>query len=318
MNYDEVLKKIREGTATAEERAAFAQRTAEANALLSGKKPLDFDEAITHVEDGTATDEEREYVKAQLDEANSLLRFGAREDGSLDKSKEIPPPYVDFDEVEKEMFGCDEARPVFESEEIRSGIDFEEALEHVQQGTATQQEKLYVKSQVAAAHAFFADDSRRSSAPFKEASGEDVKKAKKSFKMHYVIIPVCVMLVIVLAIGAILGGVFGFAASSAKKNMTLTRDECKQYAIQYVVDNQSLLFSGLDADAFGTSQLYVDDFDRQFCYNDRNLAASYYSYVVEVKGKLLQDRRVVEIEVELRINSATKGVDVIDRDIDWD
>lgn len=319
MNFEEVLKKIREGTATPEERAMFEQKTAEANSLVAGKKPLDFDEALKHVGDGSATDEERAYVAEQLEEANALLKAQAPSEGQNAPKAEAqtpaPAPYEDED-IEGEMFGYAYARPVLEAEEVKAGIDFEDALEHVQQGTATEQEKLYVKSQMAAANAFFADDSRRSSAPVKEASGEDVKKAKRSFKMHYVIIPVCVLLVIVIAIGAILGGVFGYAASSAKKNMTLTPDGCKQFAIQYVVAHQSELFSGLDANAFNASQLYVDDFDRQFCYNDRNLAASYYSYVVEVKGKMFNGIRTVEIEVELRINSATSGVDVIDRDID--
>ncbi len=316
MNFDEVLQKVKAGTATDEERAFFEKRMAEARSALSSKRPLDFDEALSHVQDGTATEEEREYVTSRLADATAFLGGSAAEETSeeevLDEENAAEEDILDESAEE-------ESAP--ENEE-NSALEFEDALEHVQQGTATEREKLYVKSQMAAANAFFSNDFRRSGAPVREASGAEVKKAKKSFKMRYIVIPLCVVMVVILAVGAILGGVFGFAASSAHKNMTISRDECKQLAKQYVLDRQRQIFVELEQTTFNADQLYIEDDERHFNYNEHDLSASYYSYEIEVKGRLFVEgggrKNVVEIEVKVEVNSKTGNIDVIERDIDWD
>ena len=308
MNFEEALKKVKAGTATADERAFVEQRMAEAQCALAGDEPLDFDEALAHVQAGTATDEEREYVKQQLADAAAVLRSDADEDEESEAAPAVEDEYVPEESIEA-------------NEGDGAHVDFEDALEHVQAGTATEQEKLYVTSQMAAANAFFSNDFRRSGAPVREASGAEVKKAKKSFKMRYIIIPVCVVLVAILAVGAILGGVFGFAATSAKNNMTISREECIQTAKMYVFNNQDRLFVGLAENTFGLEQLYIEDVERQFNYNGRNLGASYYSYEIEVKGRaaLASERHpILEIEVKVRVNTATRNVEVIDLDSDRD
>ncbi len=235
MNFEEVLKKVKAGTATPEEIEFVQQRVLQARRALSGEPQIDFDEALAHVEDGSATDEERKYVEAQISE-------------------------------------------------------------------------------------FLSDDSRMASAPIKEASGDDVKKAKKSFKKRYIIIPVCVLLVIIVALGAILGGVFGFAASSANKNMKFGLEHCKQSALDYVLANQQNF--GVDPGTFKANQIRVEDVDRQFHYNDKKLGSSYYYYEIDVECSALigagMRPGVIELEVELRVNTVTGNVELIKYDIDRD
>ncbi len=291
MNFEEAMRKVKAGTATPEERELVIAKLAQADAALCGKKPIDFDEALAHVQDGTATDEEREYVKAQFEEATSILNASPAET-SGEEIADVQPS----------------------SEQEDSSIEFEEALEHVQKGTATEQEKLYVKSQTAAANALFNDNSRVRSAFIKEASGEDVRKAKKSFKKRYVFIPLCVLLAVIVALGAILGGVFGYAASSANKNIKYKEAQCKAIAIDYVLAHQSY-----DEVVFEKQDLWIDDCEKEFRYNSKNLGASSYYFEITVEGKKFEAMFEYELEVELRINTTTGNViEVVKTEFDRD
>lgn len=197
-------------------------------------------------------------------------------------------------------------------------FDFDEALKHVQDGSATDEEREYVKAQLDEANAAFGDNSCVNAAPVKEASGDDLKKAKKSFKKRYIFIPVCVLLVVIVALGAILGGVFGYAASSAKQNMKFNEAECRSTAVDYVFANQLLLFGEI---GLTKNDLRIDDVDRQFRFNSKNLAASSYFYEITVEGhKFVQGNRpyALEIEVELLINTVTGNIEVLKKDIDRD
>ncbi len=252
---------------------------------------MNFEEALKKVKAGTASDEEREYVRSRLSAANKTV-YGA--------------PAVDFDK----------------------------ALEHMEQGTATEEEISYVKARMEEADIALSDDAaqagltsapsndvRMPAAPVQEASKDDVKQAKKSFKKRYILVPVCVLLVIVVALGAILGGVFGYAASSAKKSMNFDLEHCKQQAIAYVLDNQQSLGVPQDV-SFGNGQLRVEDVDRQFHYNAKKLDASYYYYEIDVEGRAVISGGIrpytVELEVELRVNTVTGSVEVIKSDYDVD
>lgn len=95
-------------------------------------------------------------------------------------------------------------------------MNFDEAFEHCKNGVATEEEKQYVKQQLEKANEFLNSESVREDSPVKEADAEEVKKAKKKFKWQYVVIPVCSLIGVLMAIAAILGGVFGSAASYAK------------------------------------------------------------------------------------------------------
>lgn len=301
MNFEETIKKIKAGTASPDERAFVISRISRADEALNGKSAIDFDKAVEHLRDGTATDVEREYVKAQLDEAMELMRSPVetnKRDGQSDQSE---PKIEYFDENEAQ-------KP--------ATIEFDAALEHVQKGIASEQEKLYVMSQTAAANALFSDSSRATSAPVKEASGEDVKKAKKSFKKRYVLIPLCVLIAVIVALGAILGGVFGFAASSANKNIKFDQSQCKQLAIDYVFANQ-LDIPGVTV-AFEKNDLWIDDCEKEFRYNSKNLGESSYYYKITVEGRKFDGLFKYELEVDLLINTKTGNIGVDKTEFDWD
>ena len=58
-------------------------------------------------------------------------------------------------------------------------MNFDEAFKHYRDGVATEEEKQFVKEQLAKANEFLQNESVREESPFKEADAEDVKKAKK-------------------------------------------------------------------------------------------------------------------------------------------
>ena len=95
-------------------------------------------------------------------------------------------------------------------------MNFDDAFKHCQEGVATEEEKQFVKEQLAKANEFLKSESIRDESPVKEADVEDVRKAKKKFKWQYIVIPICSIVCVLLVIAAILGGVFGSAASYAK------------------------------------------------------------------------------------------------------
>ncbi len=159
-------------------------------------------------------------------------------------------------------------------------MNFEEAFKHCQDGTATKEERDYIKSQLDAANTFM-DERPADPVPVKEAEKEDVKRAKKKL-IRYIVAPVCAILCALLIVGAILGGVFGFAATSAKESVKYDKTACveiaKGKAFNYVVD-------GLEYDSaiyLDINNYQVDSIERNFQYDGKHLNHSYYTYTVEV------------------------------------
>lgn len=186
-------------------------------------------------------------------------------------------------------------------------MNFDEAFKHYQDGTASEEEKAYVKEQLKLANDFLADDdAKMSSAPCKEAEKEDVKKAKKKFKWRYIVIPVCTIIGILLAVGAILGGVFGSAASYAKSSAQYKRYECveiaREKAFEFLQDATMPMATTIKS----SSELELDDVDLEFNYNGRHLQNSYYSYFVEFD--------FYNVEIELEVDTRTGNCKVVDVD----
>ncbi len=192
-------------------------------------------------------------------------------------------------------------------------MNFEDAFKHYQDGVATPEEKEYVKKQLDELKSFSAlmDDEgiNVTPAPIAEADRNDLKKVKKQLKAKYVIIPICVVAFIICAIAAILGGVFGYASSSAKKAMKFSKGECIQIARQYAYDFTKDK-NGLNLPLAGS----VDDFwvkegdaDIDFVYNGNELKKSFYVYVIEVN--------TVGCEFEIRVDTRTGKCDMLDIDI---
>lgn len=194
-------------------------------------------------------------------------------------------------------------------------MNFEEALRHVREGSATDEERAYVMAQIDFMNKFLGDDQKMPSAPIAEANREEVKQAKKKFKWRYVVIPVVTIVLIIVAIGAILGGVFGSAAFYAKDAMKFGKGSSVEVARQYALN---------DAAARGytfasANDLMRGDVKRDFEYNDSNLKNSYYTYYIELKGYAKDaNNRYVELEYEIRVDTRNGNANIVEFDIDRD
>ena len=177
-------------------------------------------------------------------------------------------------------------------------MNFDDAFKHYQEGVATDEEKQFVKDQLAKANEFLKDESLRESSPVKEADVEEVKKAKKKFKWKYIVIPFCSFVCVLAVVAAILGGVFGSAASYAKKSAQYDKSYCinaaKEAAFEFVNDSPYYGFIAIN----DKNDFKVDDIDADFNYNGKDLKRSYYTYIVELELKR-QDFKI-EIEVDTR------------------
>ena len=175
-------------------------------------------------------------------------------------------------------------------------MNFDEAFEHCKNGVATEEEKQYVKQQLEKANEFLNSESVREDSPVKEADVEEVKKAKKKFKWQYVVIPVCSLIGVLMAIAAILGGVFGSAASYAKKAVAFSKAECaalaKDKAYEFVTDRSLPSILGVTS----KDDFVVDDMDREFNYSGSDIKNSYYSWIVELEAYDFE----IKIEVDTR------------------
>lgn len=175
-------------------------------------------------------------------------------------------------------------------------MNFYEAFEHCKNGVATEEEKQYVKQQLEKANEFLNSESVREDSPVKEADVEEVKKAKKKFKWQYVVIPVCSLIGVLMAIAAILGGVFGSAASYAKKSVAFSKVECaelaKDKAYEFVTDRSLPSILGVTS----KDDFVVDDMDREFNYSGSDIKNSYYSWIVELEAYDFE----IKIEVDTR------------------
>ncbi len=178
-------------------------------------------------------------------------------------------------------------------------MDFEEAFAHYKEGTATPEETELVKAEIAKAKAIseLIDEERIviEPAPVNEVEKEDVKKAKKQFKHKFVIIALCSFVAFILVAGAILGGVFGFAASSANKSIEYGKEECIDIAINKFVEMYNTTkFAGMPE--ISAENCYVEDVDKDF-HVESKLKNSFYTYEIEIEA--------VGIEGTMRIDTRT-------------
>ena len=116
-------------------------------------------------------------------------------------------------------------------------MNYEDAFRHYREGTATDEEKAFVLDEIAKAKALSSllDDEGLAvkPAPIKEAEAKDVKDAKHRMIMRRVLGGLIAVVVIIIALGAILGGVFGSAAAYARDNVVLERTEAITVAEDY-------------------------------------------------------------------------------------
>ncbi len=180
-------------------------------------------------------------------------------------------------------------------------MNYEDAFRHYREGTATDEEKAFVLDEIAKAKALSSllDDEGLAvkRAPIKEAEAKDVKEAKHRMIMRRVIGGLIAVVVIILALGAILGGVFGSAAAYARDNAVWERSEAIAVAEDYARAHA-------EQNGFVVSRIFSDlpkDVDEDFNF-ETDLKSSYYSYKVDVT---VWTEDGWELEYEIEVNSHT-------------
>lgn len=170
-------------------------------------------------------------------------------------------------------------------------MNFEEVYAKYKAGTATDEEKVYVESEIEKAKAisdllFEGKDKVEYNSPEKE----EIRTVKKAFRTKTAITALIVTAIsIVVIVGAVLGTVFGIAATAAKKEINYTSSQAEEIAIAYVLDNY----------AEEGDTLVVKENDRYLDMKGR-LKDSRYAYSIEIicGGDL-------EVEVSVDAKSGT-------------
>ncbi len=151
-------------------------------------------------------------------------------------------------------------------------MDFESAYKKYMEGTATPEEAAFVEKEIEMAKKV--TDIIDSKLPeISETGSEDIKKVKKVFRVKTLAISAAVALIcVVVAVGAILGSIFGVAISSAKKNQKYDETAAKAAVVAYVNANSAV---------YGTNAVVTEserDLDLIF-----KLKESHYNWEFEVK-----------------------------------
>ena len=174
-------------------------------------------------------------------------------------------------------------------------MNFDEALRHMQEGTATDEEKAYVEEKLKSANRSVKSDSPRIIEKPKPAKIKGQKRELgKFFKLIIVIIA------IFLVLGVIFAGVFGSAAANAKKAEVISKTEAQEIGQVYVYrlaqdgDMALPLVTSID-----DVKLY--DIDHDLSYDAAKPANSFYVY--EIIFNVMGSR--IEIEVDTRTGKCT-------------
>lgn len=173
-------------------------------------------------------------------------------------------------------------------------MNFEKAYENYANGTATDEEKEYVESEIAKARALNSIideiDAKKAIAP---SNIEDVKKAKKKHNLNSIIKMVAIALCCIIVVcGVVCAVVFGQAVSSAKTNTVVTQTEAMTIAQEYVNTY------------YNTTNAIATEVERELTVQS-GLKHSYYSYYVEVE---LRDGRDIDIVVNGKTGVASLDI----------
>lgn len=191
-------------------------------------------------------------------------------------------------------------------------MNYEEAFRHYREGTATDEEKAFVLDEIAKAKALSSlfDDEGLAvrPSPIKEAEAKDVKEAKHRLILKRVLAGLISVAVIFLALGAVLGGVFGAAASYARDNAVWQKAEVIVVAEEFAV-------ADAEARDYVVDRVVSDlprDIDERFNI-ESNLKDSYYSYKVDVTVWTTDG---FELEYEIEVNSHTGSPSLYDLELE--
>lgn len=194
-------------------------------------------------------------------------------------------------------------------------MNYEEAFRHYREGTATEEEKAYVQEEIAKAKALstLLDDQAIAvkPAPIKEADAKEVKEAKQQLAWKRVLAGLLSMVVLLVIIGAVLGGVFGSAAVYARDSVVFSKADAAQIATEFAYNDAVARFgfAGSISDFYAEPTREIDD---KFNF-ESNLRGSYYTYKVEVTGWTTDGW---EYDYEIEVNAKTGSCSVLDLDRD--
>ena len=177
-------------------------------------------------------------------------------------------------------------------------MDFEKAYKKFLDGTATDEEVQFVRTEIAKARKLTESIDNEATNVISEADGGAYKKAAKKHSLKTILTTVVVA---ILAI-AIIGGaavliVHSIRSNNADGNTRITREQARELAISYVEENY--------ADVPGS--IFVEDIDCDL-ESGFDIGKAYYEYSVELsKGSL---------EFEVEINGRTGEIIYVDVDDD--
>ena len=193
-------------------------------------------------------------------------------------------------------------------------MNYEEAIRHYREGTATEEEKAFVQDEIAKAKALstLLDDEALAvkPAPIKQAEAKEIKDAKQHIVWKRVLAGLIAVVVLLVVLGAVLGGVFGSAASYARDNIALHKTEMAAIAEE---------FAKLDAEKRGYTVVNAfteppREMEEKFNF-ETDLKSSYYSYEVEVT---LWSDKGHELDYEIVVNSHTGSSYVKELEVDYE
>lgn len=188
-------------------------------------------------------------------------------------------------------------------------MKFDEAYDKVLKGTATEEEKEFVREQVRKAEQIENLMKAENRAPVTvPADTATIKKARKQMTVKGAGLVLLIVVVALLVVaGAVCGGIFGTAVSSAKKAETIDNVYAEALAetaaVGYIENNRGSV----------VVDTLITDFDKDLEINASRLRDSIYVYYIDVHI-MTDDGRIYDIEVA--VNSGTGHAQVVDFDME--
>ena len=170
-------------------------------------------------------------------------------------------------------------------------MNYEDAFKNYENGTATEEEKAFVKAELAKAKSLgnmLEAEVVEEPSPIAEAEVTEIKKAKKQFKIKHILFALGALALVVIMVGAILGGVFGSAAVSAKEQIAVSKNQAIEVGKIGLLDwlndmrNDSNGQLGLPGGTYTYTldEIRYDGLDQDFVY-ELPLGDSHYVYKIE-------------------------------------
>lgn len=169
-------------------------------------------------------------------------------------------------------------------------MNFDEALRHMQEGTATEEEKAFVEAQLKQAHKSVNTDKPRI---IEKPKPPKIKGQKRERSKFFTL--VAVIVVVFLALGVIFAGVFGGAAAHANKAEAIERADAEKIAREFVFTlTQDGKFNLPLVTSLDDVKIYDVDHDLHYVVEKPMSSFNVYEIILTVMNSR------VEVEVDTR------------------